>query len=347
VEQANDAFYRTFMVSPSEAEGRSIYELGNHHWNIPRLRELLEEILPRNNRFDGFLVTQDFAGLGQRTMLLNARTLQYGDVYGRILLGIQDVTELLVAQARYRALVEVSAQIVWSTDARGAMREDSPSWRAFTGQTFDEWQGLGWLDAAHPDDQTRVREEWLRSVAEVTPLDTEYRLRDASGKWRWMAVRAVPVFGAEGAVREWIGMNSDITDRVESAGRLREREQRFREMIDALPTAIYTTPNAVASLLQSAAVRARGPDAELRYRPLVRCLEAPSAGRDAVGTAASGAVALKEGRVVRGDEVIVERPDGTRAWCATYRHRCATTGRITGPSTCWWTAPLAGRRSRS
>ncbi len=94
VHTANEAFYNTFKVDPSGSEGRLIYELGNHQWNIPRLRELLEDILPRNSLFDNFEVTHDFETIGRRTMLLNARELRdIGDRPARILLGIQDITE--------------------------------------------------------------------------------------------------------------------------------------------------------------------------------------------------------------------------------------------------------------
>ena len=121
---ANEAFYKTFKVIPVATEGRLIYELGDGQWNIPKLRELLEDVLPRKSSFDNFEITHDFATIGRRTMLLNARKLS--DAEGRparILLGIQDITEVLQyqtavreSQTRYQALVDASAQIVWTTD---------------------------------------------------------------------------------------------------------------------------------------------------------------------------------------------------------------------------------------
>src|SRR5207244_10625390 len=75
VHAANAAFYQTFKVPPGETNGRLIYEVGNGQWNIPKLRELLEDILPRNSFFDDFEVTHDFERIGRRTMLLNARRL--------------------------------------------------------------------------------------------------------------------------------------------------------------------------------------------------------------------------------------------------------------------------------
>jgi two-component system CheB/CheR fusion protein len=93
VTAANPAFYRIFDVSREETERRLIYELGNGQWNIPRLRELLEEIVPRNSRVDDFEMTHDFPHLGPRNMLLNARRVEMQPGHPFILLAIEDVTE--------------------------------------------------------------------------------------------------------------------------------------------------------------------------------------------------------------------------------------------------------------
>jgi len=88
------SFYEFFKVRPEETVGQLIYDLGNKQWDIPRLRELLETILPQETTFDGYEVEHDFATIGKRTMLLNARQIQR--VWGKeriILLAIEDITE--------------------------------------------------------------------------------------------------------------------------------------------------------------------------------------------------------------------------------------------------------------
>jgi PAS domain-containing protein len=94
VVSANDAFYADFQVKPSETEGRLIYELGNRQWDIPKLRELLEKIVPENTRFDGFMVEHEFPRIGFRKMVLNARqTVRDEEQTGNILLAFEDVTD--------------------------------------------------------------------------------------------------------------------------------------------------------------------------------------------------------------------------------------------------------------
>jgi two-component system CheB/CheR fusion protein len=93
VRSANLAFYAAFHVTPVETEGRLLYELGNGQWNIPALRQLLEELLPQQQVLEDFEVAHDFPDLGPRTMRLNARRLSgTAPDTALILLAIEDVT---------------------------------------------------------------------------------------------------------------------------------------------------------------------------------------------------------------------------------------------------------------
>ena len=93
VRSANRAFYQTFHVSPGETEGRLIYELGNGQWDIPDLRTLLEDIVPKSSVFDDFELEHTFPVIGRRVMLLNARKLQAGHHGELLVLAMEDVTE--------------------------------------------------------------------------------------------------------------------------------------------------------------------------------------------------------------------------------------------------------------
>ena len=105
---ANQSFYRTFKTKPKEIEGKYIYEIGNRQWDIPELRKLLEEILPKNTSFDNFEVEHDFPRIGKRTMLLNARRIyREGKKTQMILLAIEDITERKQTREKIYHLNEV------------------------------------------------------------------------------------------------------------------------------------------------------------------------------------------------------------------------------------------------
>ncbi len=94
VVSANRAFHETFRTTPKETEDRLIYDLGEGQWNIPTLRELLDNILPAHSTFRDFEVVHEFARVGRKVMLLNAREVFDANAQARtILLAIEDTTD--------------------------------------------------------------------------------------------------------------------------------------------------------------------------------------------------------------------------------------------------------------
>ncbi len=110
----NQSFYDSFKVKPEETVGQLIYDLGNKQWNIPKLRKLLETILPQKTSFDNYEVKHDFATIGKRTMLLNARQIERAMGKERIiLLAIEDVTEREYYKRDLEKIVEIrTAELV-------------------------------------------------------------------------------------------------------------------------------------------------------------------------------------------------------------------------------------------
>jgi PAS domain S-box-containing protein len=114
VVKASQSFYDFFKVTPGETIGTLIYNLGNNQWDIPKLRELLEKILPEKTTFDNFEVEHVFSTIGRRIMLLNARKIQRGSGKEQIiLLAVEDITQrklteeaLTISETRYRGLFE-------------------------------------------------------------------------------------------------------------------------------------------------------------------------------------------------------------------------------------------------
>ncbi len=108
VHSANRAFYQTFRVAPDETEGRLIYELGNGQWDIPALRTLLDDIVPKSSVFNDFELEHDFPFIGRRVMLLNARRLRQGSHRELLVLAMEDVTQRRRAEAEVAMAKEVA-----------------------------------------------------------------------------------------------------------------------------------------------------------------------------------------------------------------------------------------------
>src|SRR5687767_10830690 len=126
---ANRAFYQTFHVSSEETEGRLIYELGNGQWDIPDLRTLLEDVVPKSSVFNDFELEHTFPVIGRRVMLLNARKLQAGHHGELLVLAMEDVTPrkraeeaLLKAGALQSAIFNSANFSSIATDEKGVIQ---------------------------------------------------------------------------------------------------------------------------------------------------------------------------------------------------------------------------------
>lgn len=151
-----------------------------------------------------------------------------------------DAAKVLRAQLdRYQSLVLAIAQLIWTTDEHGNMVGEQPSWAAYTGQTAAQYGARGWIAAVHPDDRATDLQVWEHAVVARGPCDYEHRLRRHDGEYRYFSVHAVPVFGADGAIREWAGIHSDITQRKLAEQSLRDGERQFRELADAMPQIVW------------------------------------------------------------------------------------------------------------
>lgn len=108
VRLANRSFYRTFHVTAEQTLNRLVYELGDRQWDIPAVRTLLEEVLPKNTSFDNYEVTHDFESLGKKVMLVNGRRIDREHNHTQfVLLAFEDITE------RRRAEDELAIHQEW------------------------------------------------------------------------------------------------------------------------------------------------------------------------------------------------------------------------------------------
>jgi two-component system sensor histidine kinase/response regulator len=133
--------------------------------------------------------------------------------------------DLRRSEQRYRSLVEATTAIVWNTPASGDVNHDLPAWSAFTGQSFEQVKGWGWLDAVHPEDRQHTAHVWSTAVATGSLYHVEHRLRGRDRQYRHMLARAVPIHAEDGAIREWIGVHTDIDAQKRAEEELRTAKE--------------------------------------------------------------------------------------------------------------------------
>lgn len=231
---ANQSFYEIFALSPQETQGKLIYELSNGQWNIPQLRELLEQILPKNQSFEDFEVELELPGLGKHFLLLNARRIHNGTTKSRkVLLTMEDITlrkkmehDLVYSELRYRRLFETAQDGILILNApNGEVIDANPFLLVMLGYSKQDLLGkklweLGFIkDSAASHQAFSVLREKGYVRYEDLPLETK------SG--RRMEVEFVSnVYRIDG--EEVIQCNiRDITDRKQAEQLLKESEERF------------------------------------------------------------------------------------------------------------------------
>lgn len=155
------------------------------------------------------------------------------DPFGKpsgVVLALHDITKLKNSQnlARrgeelFRSLVEATAEVVWSGEPDGAIRDVSAAFEQLTG--LSRWHACEWrwLDVLHPDDREAALTHWKRGVAAKKLFEMEYRIRMRGDVYRYFHIRGLPLLTAEGAVREWIGTWADVHERVIHEERLEHK----------------------------------------------------------------------------------------------------------------------------
>lgn len=152
--------------------------------------------------------------------------------------------ELRRNERRYRSLVLATAQVTWRGEASGEIVEPQPTWEEFTGQTFEQYKGWGWMNAIHPEDREHLGERWRKAIKREShpPNDRfyeiEYRVMRRDGAYRNFTARTVPVLNATGEIEEWVGICYDVTEQKAKEQQLRDSEERYRSLVQVAPDMI-------------------------------------------------------------------------------------------------------------
>jgi PAS domain S-box-containing protein len=245
---ASRHFYDTFKATPEETVGKFVYDLGDRQWDIPVLRTLLEDILPRNTHFDSYEVDHVFPIIGHKSMLLNARRIHKEGIRTQmILLAIEDITdlkraeeELKASETRYRRLFETAQDGILILDAdTGRISDVNPFLTDMLGHTHKEFLGkkLWEIGAFRDIEASKEAFEKLQQKGYVRYEDLPLRTKEGAE----IAVEFVSnVYRVNH--QKVIQCNiRNITERKLAEEELRRSEKLFHTIAKVSPVGIFRT----------------------------------------------------------------------------------------------------------
>jgi diguanylate cyclase (GGDEF)-like protein/PAS domain S-box-containing protein len=226
---ANHSFYEIFKVTPEDTIGNFIYDLGNRQWDIPKLRELFEDILPLETVFNGYEVEHDFPDIGLKIIRLNAREISRKDFGSRvILLAMEDITARKLAEERIgevirqqQAILDNIPNIAWLKSRYGRyVAVNEPFGKMFNVAPKD-MIGKNDHDIYSRELAVKYDKEFRDVMATGTRTYFEETIVDSEGNPRYMEKIETPIFNDMGSVIGVIGIAHDITSRKEVEDSLR------------------------------------------------------------------------------------------------------------------------------
>lgn len=139
-------------------------------------------------------------------------------------------TRLQESELRFKTLTSTAPVGIFETDAHGLTTYVNETWLQYSGMEFEEAMGDGWLDAVHPEDRKWLAKGWHSKTEVRAESVSQYRIVHKNGKLRWVNGKAVPVFNSDAAVKGYIGIILDVTERKEAEIRLEESSKQLREL---------------------------------------------------------------------------------------------------------------------
>jgi two-component system CheB/CheR fusion protein len=235
----NRAFYETFQATPEETENKHVYDLGDQQWDIPRLRQLLQDILPKEGRLDDFEVEHEFPTIGRKTMLLNARRISHeAEETNKILLSVEDITErrrveeaLQENYQRSQAVLDTAVAGIITIDERGVIESFSKSAERLFGYPASEVIGKN-VNMLMPSPYRDEHDEYLRHYRDtgekkIIGIGREVTARRKGGDTFPidLAISEVRLPGK----RLFTGFINDITERKRAEAALRRSQAMLVE----------------------------------------------------------------------------------------------------------------------
>jgi PAS domain S-box-containing protein len=237
--EVNSAFAAMHGYDADELRGKSFAELVDGESNYEKARgedHSVYEALHKRKDGGSFHVVTDMTvfrnGAGEPVF----RAAYFADISDRR----RAELELRHSEERFRAAAEAMGDVIWTSNSKGEMVGEQPGWAAFSGQSFEEYQGFGAWKVIHTDDRALL-DAWEQSLAQSRKFSAEIRMRRHDGQYRLMSTTAVPLFNEDATVREWVGALTDITALRQGQEEVRESDERFQGLATAFPQLVWSS----------------------------------------------------------------------------------------------------------
>ncbi len=163
----------------------------------------------------------------------------------------EEKAKLIESEEKFKTLISSSPSAIYMTDKKGNCTFVNTFWRNMTGLTIKETLGKGWINGIHPDDRKKVEKNWYKTVKAGGKWGTEYRLIDRKKRVTWVYGTAAALKNVKGEITGYVGINTDITDRIKAEKKLkksheeleikikkrtiklREGEEKFRGLVES------------------------------------------------------------------------------------------------------------------
>ncbi len=177
----------------------------------------------------------------------NPRYSPNGEFLGYVGVGFdiheQKLTQdaLMESEERFRIFSNNIQNLAWIAEGDGNIFWYNQRWLDYTGLSLEEMQGWGWQKVHHPDHVESVTEISKKLWITNEPFELTFPLRRADGQYRWFLTRGVPITDEHGKIHRWIGTNTDIDDKIRIESQSKEREEKFRSLVQTLPQLVWVT----------------------------------------------------------------------------------------------------------
>lgn len=243
IKSASKNFYKTFKVSEGNIRNRSVFDIGNGQWNIPKLKNLLHDLQTKGKSFHDFEVTHDFPGIGIRTMLLKARQIENTpENENLVLLIMEDITDWEITEKRLilSSIVESSEDAIISKELDGTITSWNKGAEKILGYTSEEIIGKNIRDIIPTE---RQKEEKLiiskiKKGEVFNHFETERLAKN--GQKIPLSITVSPIKNHNGKINGASKIARDISKQKEAARKLEISEKRYREVIASSPSLIAT-----------------------------------------------------------------------------------------------------------